>query len=48
MKNLPPITCSSKSEMEKETAELEFSLEFPLQPIEVQTESKEAENKPKD
>ncbi len=37
-----------QSEMEKETAELEFSLEFPLQPIEVPTESKEAENKPKD
>ena len=37
-----------QSEIEKETAELEFNLEFPLQPIEVPTESKEAENKPKD
>jgi DNA-directed RNA polymerase subunit beta' len=37
-----------QSEMEKEAAELELSLEFPLQPIEGQMESKEAENKPKD
>ena len=37
-----------QTEMEKETAELELSLGFPLQPIKVQTESKEAENKPKD
>ncbi|MCJ7768910.1 MAG: DNA-directed RNA polymerase subunit beta', partial [Dehalococcoidales bacterium] len=37
-----------KSEREKEAAGLELSLEFPLQPIEGQTESKEAENKPED